>query len=169
MSEVSNGRGGWVDPAEVPSVAVGTMVSLDLDASRKFYEEFLGLECVRYAPGRMLIRDKACKDAMENGERTALIIDVQEVEAVEHPQNVMNHWGLTVDSEAEVDRIYAAANEMKDVYGLRMKRITNMHGAYGFYMMDRDTNWWEIEFRSHGRTNEMVFEDGDAELPQEKA
>lgn len=164
MTLVANGRGGHVDPAAIPAIAVGTMVSLDLDESRKFYEEFLGLECVRYAPDRMLIRDLASKQAMEQGSPDYLMIDVRQVDTIEHPQNMLNHWGFGVSSTEEVDRIHAAAKAQKDRYQLKVRPITRIHNAYGFYMTDRDRNWWEIEFRVHGLTNEMVFEQGDVEM-----
>jgi predicted lactoylglutathione lyase len=110
----------------------------------------------------MLIRDRAAREAMEEGEPSFLVIEVRQVEAIEHPQNVLNHWGFTVGSKEEVDRIHAEAKEAKDRFGLKkVMPITALHGAYGFYLADRDHNWWEVECRVHGMTNEMIFERGD--------
>ena len=163
-SMIPDGRGQQVPADALPRIAAGTMVSTDLDAARVFYETFLGFECVRYAPDRLLIRDAASRAAMERGSPEYMVIDVQPVPAILHPQNVLNHWGLAVDTVEEVDRIRAEALARKEEFGLRkVLKTTNIHGAYGFYFADRDMNWWEIECRLHGRTMNMVFADGDFE------
>lgn len=164
MALVSDGRGDQVEQSDLPTIAVGTMVSLDLDESRKFYEEFLGLECVRYAPDRMLIRDFASKEEMEQGGHDFMAIDVRQVDKIEHPQNMLNHWGFSVETTEEVDRIHAEAKAQQDRYGLKVRPITGIHNAYGFYMKDRDSNWWEVECRIHGLTNETIFDQGDKEM-----
>lgn len=162
VRHVPNGRGATTPRDALPCIAAGTMAATDLDESRRFYEEFLGFDCVRYAPDRLLIRDAASRRAMEAGDPGYMVIDVQQVPEIVHSQNMLNHWGLTVDTKDEVDRIHAAARETKDRYGLRkVQKITTIHDAYGFYFADRDMNWWEVEFRMHGRTNDMVFAGGD--------
>jgi catechol 2,3-dioxygenase-like lactoylglutathione lyase family enzyme len=165
MQQLFNGRGASLAADTVPPIAIGTIVSTDLDAARLFYEDFLGLECVRHMPDRMLLRDRAARQAMEGGETGFLVIEVREVAAIDHPQNVLNHWGFTVDSTDEVDRIHAAAKAAKDRFALKkVMPITRLHGAYGFYLADRDHNWWEVECRVHGLTNEMIFERGDCAI-----
>jgi len=160
--EVSNGRGAKVAPNSLSQLAIGKMVSTDLEASRIFYEEFMCFDCVRHAPGRMLLRDRNSKKAMEAGDPNFFLIEVEEVPEIVNPQNPLNHWGFTVESPEEVDRIRAAAIERQEEFGIRkIMKITGLHRAYGFYMQDRDMNWWEIEHRTHGMTNEMVFEGGD--------
>lgn len=160
--EVPDGRGGLIAADALPMIAAGTMVAVDLDLSRAFYEEFFGFDCVRYAPDRMLIRDATSRRAMEAGSPEFMVIDVQQVPEIVHEQNMLNHWGLTVETAEEVDRIHAAAKSMMDRFGLRkVQKITTMHDAYGFYLADRDMNWWEIEYRVHGNTNNMVFAKGD--------
>ncbi|WP_158085593.1 VOC family protein [Henriciella aquimarina] len=138
------------------------MVTTDLTLARKFYEEFLGFECVRYAPDRLLLRDKTSANLMKQGKRGGFVIDVREVEEVLHPQHLFNHWGLTVDSAEEVDRIREIALSDGETYGLtQVNKISKMHNSYQFYFSDLDENWWEIEYRNNGITNEMVFENGD--------
>jgi catechol 2,3-dioxygenase-like lactoylglutathione lyase family enzyme len=166
MKLIPNGRGREIAAASVPQLIAGTMVSTDLVAARRFYEEFLGFDCVRYAEHRMLIRDRESKLAMESGSPEFFVIDVQEVPDIPHPQRWLNHWGLSVATTQEVDRIHERATQLKEDYGLqRVRSITNIHGAYGFYFADRDMNWWEIECRLHGMSNNDVFRKGDFVAP----
>lgn len=91
-----------------------------------------------------------------------MVIDVTQVAEIDHPQNVLNHWGLSVATTEEVDRIHAAAMAGQERFGLRkVQKPLSIHGAYGFYFADRDMNWWEIECRLHGKSNPMVFAKGD--------
>src|SRR5262252_8326177 len=86
----------------------GTLECYDLKASRRFYEEFLGLECVRHAKPAMVIR---CGLKFH-------VVCVEVGDAV-HPCNVLNHWGIDVGSNEDVDAARKAAIEMKDKYGIR--------------------------------------------------
>jgi predicted lactoylglutathione lyase len=162
MGLIANGRGAAVDPSSIAQLGAGTMVSTDLGAARRFYEEFLGFECVRYAAERMLMRDQHSRRAMQAGSSDFLVIDVRQVADITHPQHWLNHWGLTVATTAEVDRIHEEAKRRQETYAIRhVRKITQLHGAYGFYFADRDLNWWEIECRLHGMSNENVFERRD--------
>lgn len=160
--QVSNGRGELVDIEKLPIMVAGTMVTTDIVAARKFYEEFLGLDCVSVSPTRLLLRDQQSKREMEQGGSCFFLIEVMEVEKITREQVPLNHWGITVGSEEDVDRIRAAAVERTDEFGLqKIMPITRLHGAYGFFVADRDKNWWEIEYKTHGRTNNMVYAEGD--------
>ena len=162
MKQVSDGHGGTRDAATVPGIIAGTVVSSNLAKARKFYEEFLGLECVRCAPDRLIVRDKVAADFMQRGERGGFVIDVREVDEVSHPQGLLNHWGIAVPSIEEVDRIRQIALEEGDKYGIiKVNPITKMHGTYQFYFIDLDNNWWEIEFRNPNLTHEGILEKGD--------
>lgn len=113
----------------------GTLEVRDLARSRKFYEEFLGLDCVRHNKPAMLIRKGGywCVVCIEVGDSV-------------HPQHIMNHWGVDVAARDEVDEAYAKAQELKDEF--EIKSITkpgDQHGVYSFYLQDRDSNWWEIQ------------------------
>ena len=70
----------------------GTLECHSLKESRKFYEEFLGLECARHARPAMVIR---CGLKFH-------IVCVEVGDAV-HPCNVLNHWGIDVQSKEAVD------------------------------------------------------------------
>ena len=159
--QVSNGRGGAVPSSSLSHLAIGTMVTTDLAAARKVYEEFFGFDTVRYAPGRMLIRDRRARWQMEHGGRDFFVIDVEEVPAIENPQANLNHWGFTVSSQEEVVRIreLALANAEKYRFA-KVLPITKIHNSYGFYFYDHDTNWWEVEYRAD-RTNDGYFSGGD--------
>ena len=131
-------------------ISHGTLGSTDLERSRKFYEEFLGLECVRHAKPAMVVR---C------GLKFHIV--AVEVGAAVHPQNVLNHWGMDVGSKEEVDKAHANALKYKDKYKIRqVLPVVMQHGVYSFYMEDLDHNWWEIQHYP-GFQNEDLFDFGD--------
>jgi catechol 2,3-dioxygenase-like lactoylglutathione lyase family enzyme len=127
----------------------GTLACRDLAASRRFYEEFLGLEVVRHARPAMMLR-------LKTGMYVVCVCIGEKV-----PQtHLMNHWGINVASREEVDRAHEAAERLKDVYGIqRVRRTRDFHGAYGFYLLDRDNNWWEIQYEP--RRIDDFFAKGD--------
>ncbi len=131
------------------------MVSTDLVAARVFYEEFLGLACTSVATNHLLLRlPGPAADGCE--------IEVHQVGAIDRPQNLLNHWGIDVPSRSDVDRIHAAAGQHTERYGLRRVMAPRMqHGVYGFYLQDRDSNWWEIEYTDPARTHGSLIEAGD--------
>src|SRR5512138_1185632 len=75
----------------------GTMEVYNLKESRRFYEEFLGLECVRHAKPAISVR-------------CGLKFHIVAVEVGQslHPVNVLNHWGVDVGSKEEVDKAHKA-------------------------------------------------------------
>ncbi len=128
----------------------GTLECFDLKVSRRFYEEFLGLECVRHARPAMAIR---CGMKFH-------IVCVEVGDAV-HPCSVLNHWGIDVKSEGEVDRVWQAAKDLQAKYGIRqVLDKVKQHGVYSFYMEDCDHNWWEIQHYD-GFQHEDMFDFGD--------
>lgn len=162
MTMISDGRGGKRDAAETPSLIAGTLVSTDLKRARRFYEDFLGFECVQHAPGRLLVRDKRAADLMKRGERGGFVLEVEEVDEIKNPQKMHHHWGFDAASVEEVDRVREIALANPEKYGIKkVNPITKLHGSYQFYFIDMDDNWWELEYRLHGRSNEEVFEAGD--------
>jgi catechol 2,3-dioxygenase-like lactoylglutathione lyase family enzyme len=128
----------------------GTMECYSLKESRRFYEEFLGLECVRHAKPALAVR---C------GLKFHII--AVEVGAAVHPANVLNHWGMDVGSKEEVDAAYQNALKHQDKYKIRQVLAPVMqHGVYSFYLEDLDHNWWEIQHYP-GFQNEDLFDFGD--------
>lgn len=129
----------------------GTLECFDLKASRRFYDEFLGLETVRHAISAMSVR---------LGMRFHIVC--VEVGDQVHPCNVLNHWGLDVASKQEVDQAHAKALELKDTYGIRqVLDVKDMHGVYSFYLEDLDFNWWEIQYYANGFCHDDYFDFGD--------
>ncbi len=128
----------------------GTMECYSLTESRRFYEEFLGLECVRQGKPAMFVR---CGLKFH-------IVAVQAGRSLK-PAHTMQHWGLEVTSRAEVDRIHRAAIELKDKYKInKILEPCFAHGVYSFYFEDLDHNWWEILFYD-GFQHDDAFDFGD--------
>jgi catechol 2,3-dioxygenase-like lactoylglutathione lyase family enzyme len=128
----------------------GTMEVYNLKESRRFYEEFLGLECVRHAKPAISVR-------------CGLKFHIVAVEVGQslHPVNVLNHWGVDVGSREEVDKAHKAALDHKEKYKIRqVLPVVMQHGVYSFYMEDLDHNWWEIQHYP-GFQNEDLFDFGD--------
>jgi len=127
----------------------GTLMCKDLAKSRRFYEEFLGLEVVRHARPAMMLR-------LETGMYVVAVCIGENVPK----QHVLTHWGLNVSSRAEVDQAHADAVRLKDTFGIqKTNKVLERHGAYGFYFQDLDNNWWEIQHEA--RTIEDFFKRGD--------
>lgn len=129
----------------------GTLECANLVESRKFYEEFLGLECVRHAMPALAFR---------LGMRFHVVC--VEVGDQVHPANLLNHWGVDVGSKEAVDHAHAAALEHREKYKIRqVLPVQNMHGVYSFYLEDLDHNWWEVQYYANGFQHDDFFDFGD--------
>ena len=128
----------------------GTLECRNMKETRKFYEEFLGLECVRHCIPAMVIRCglKFHVVCVEVGDKIK-------------PVSLLNHWGVDVESKEKVDEAYQNALKFKDKYKIKqvMKPVLQ-HGVYSFYMEDLDHNWWEIQ-NTPGFAHDDLFEFGD--------
>jgi catechol 2,3-dioxygenase-like lactoylglutathione lyase family enzyme len=128
----------------------GTCECYDMRDTRKFYEEFLGMECVRHAKPAMVFR---------LGLKFHVVC--VEVGKAVHPCNVLNHWGVDVRTRAEVDAAHEAALKFKDKYKIRqVLPVVEQHGVYSFYLEDLDHNWWEIQHYD-GFQHDDMFDFGD--------
>jgi len=128
----------------------GTLEVHSLKESRRFYEEFLGLECVRHGKISMLIR---C------GMKWHIV--AVEVRNNVHPTHLMNHWGIEVRSREEVDQAWNDAHRLKEKYGIRkIHKPGDTRGIYAFYFQDLDHNWWEISHAESFRHDDY-FAAGD--------
>src|SRR5438445_12652482 len=102
----------------------GTMEVYSLKDSRRFYEEFLGLECVRHAKPAMVVR---C------GLKFHIV--AVEVGAAVHPCSVLNHWGMDVGSKEDVDKARENALKYQEKYKIRqVLPVVMQHGVYSFYL-----------------------------------
>lgn len=128
----------------------GTLECYSLKDTRKFYEEFLGLECVRHAKPAMAVR---C------GLKFHVVC--VEVGSAVHPCNVLNHWGVDVQSKEAVDEAHQNAIKFKEKYQIRqVLPPVSQHGVYSFYLEDLDHNWWEIQHYSSFQHDDL-FDFGD--------
>jgi catechol 2,3-dioxygenase-like lactoylglutathione lyase family enzyme len=131
-----------VPPLNRPKIfSHGTLECRSLAESRPFYEEFLGLDCVRHAKKAMMLRKGGYFGlvCLEKGKNVK-------------PVGVGNHWGLDLASRDEVDRAHDLAVAHKEKYAIqKVMKITDMHGTYGFYFQDRDGNWWEFQYTGEGQ------------------
>jgi catechol 2,3-dioxygenase-like lactoylglutathione lyase family enzyme len=152
-----------VTPAiRTTSLERGTFLTTDLAMARALFEEVLDLECVRYAPGALYVREKGHRPGEPRFGEPYLVLDVREVPEIANPQAMLNHWGVFVESQSAVDIAYATLCENKERYGLRkVQKPRAAHGAYSFYFEDRDSNWWEVEHRIVRRQYETLRTIGD--------
>lgn len=129
----------------------GTLECYSLPASRKFYEEFLGLECVRHGKPAMVIR---------LGMRFHVVC--VEVGDQVHPVSVLNHWGVDVSTREQVDAAHRDALAFREKFKIRqVLKPQEMHGVYSFYLEDLDHNWWEIQHYQNGFQHDDFFDFGD--------
>jgi catechol 2,3-dioxygenase-like lactoylglutathione lyase family enzyme len=128
----------------------GTLQSYDIAKSRKFYEEFLGLEVVQTSPGSLMIR--------LGGNNTIATVLNPRKEAMP----MLGHNGLDVATREEVDRAHAICAERKEQWGIKsVTRPADQHGTYSFYFRDLDDNWWEILTNPDGGYAWMFKKGGD--------
>ncbi len=127
----------------------GTLGSRDLERTRKFYAEFLGLEVVRTSKISLLVR--------LGGDQTYAVVLNKKLG--EMPR--INHNGLDVEDDAEVDRSYETVLASQELWGLhRITKPVIQHGTYSFHFWDTDDNCWEILSNPRGGYS-WLFERGD--------
>ncbi len=112
----------------------GTVEVRDLDATRRFYEEFLGLTVIRPLP--MAIYASA-------GGMWQLVCVRSGMKL--KPHGAENRFCLHVADEAAVRAAHAAARAERDTYGINaVGDLAADDGALGFMLQDLDLVWWEI-------------------------
>ena len=75
----------------------------------------------------------------------------------------LNHNGLDVGTEAEVDEAYAVVRRDAEKWGLhKITKPVVQHGTYCFYFWDKDDNAWEVLSNPEGGYS-WGFERGDQE------
>ena len=154
MSEVAtNNAEQKVEPAlKLRFLSHGTLEVDDVDASRKFYEEFLGLEVVRTSPISLMVRLGGTHTyaAVKRGKKKTKM-------------GLLFHNGLDVDTDAEVDECHRICVEQAEKWGLMdISKPKAQHGTYSFYLWDMDGNAWEILSNPKGGYG-WLFDRGDQE------
>ena len=127
----------------------GTLASRDLEATRRFYEEFLGLEVVRTSKISMMVR--------LGGQHVYAVVKVPE----KLEMHRMYHNGLDVRTDEDVDAAHRACHEQAEQWGLHdITEPVAQHGTYSFHFRDGDGNSWEILSNPQGGYT-WIFDKGD--------
>ena len=130
-------------------ISHGTLGSRNLETTRRFYEEFLGLEVVRTSPTSLMIR--------RGGQHVYAVVFTKKKERMPR----MYHNGLDVETDAEVDEAWRRCNEEAAKWGLHdITKPIARHGTYSFLFWDGDDNAWEVLSNPKGGYT-WIFEQGD--------
>jgi hypothetical protein len=112
----------------------GTIECMDHKASRRFYEEVLGLGSVRPLP--------AAQYLWRGGPWSLVCVGIG-VET--KPQGVENRFCLRVDTAEQVDAAHEAASRLQPEHRIREIGPIEVNGdVRSFVLQDLDANWWEI-------------------------
>lgn len=131
----------------------GTLEAFDLEKTRNFYTEFLGLEVVRTSPISLIIR--------LGGTNTIAVVQNPK-RGGEMP--LLNHNGLDVATREDVERCHGVLEANKEKWGItKITRPADQHGTYSFYFSDLDENWWEILTNPAGGYAWMFAQGSDLE------
>lgn len=131
----------------------GTLESKNLDFTRRFYEEFLGLEVVRTSKISLWCR--------LGGQHIYVVVQVPDGKKA--PMTFLNHNGIDVETEEEVDAAHKLV--VRDADKWKIQKVSKpmvQHGTYSFYFWDCDDNSWEILANPPGGYT-WLFEKGDQE------
>ena len=131
----------------------GTLESIDLEFTRRFYEEFLGLEVIKVSNVSLWCR--------LGGNHIYVVVLVKPERKL--PMPFLYHNGLDVETEEDVDECHKLV--VRDAEKWKLQKISNpsvQHGTYSFYFVDADGNYWEILANPPGGYSWM-FERGDQE------
>ncbi len=144
------------------SLVCGTLVTTDMKRARRMYEEAMGMECVEPSSGLMFVREKGHKPGEAKHGQPYWVLEVREVADVPVAQEMLNHWGFEAPSQAAVDEAYEKLSANKAEYGItRVQKPFFRNGSYAIYFVDKDTNWWEVEYRTPELIYTALREKGD--------
>jgi hypothetical protein len=129
------------DNDPLPAAALGlkfyshaTLECKDIIFTRLFFRDFLGFETVQMSTGAFWAR--------LGGENVIVVVQG----GGKGPgMPFLNHNGLDVSTDGQVDHAHARVLREAERWGL--KKITKpkvIHGSYCFYFWDADDNAWEI-------------------------
>lgn len=131
-----------------------TLECIDVEESVRFYREVMGLATLRRLKMAAVFR-------ATNG-LIAASVQVPRLAA----QPLLNFYSRPIKDRGQVDAVHGDIVRVQNEYGIR--EVTEpAHedlsrfgvGTYGFYLLDRDGNWWRIE------ENDGPF--GPVELPDD--
>jgi catechol-2,3-dioxygenase len=150
LTEETTGTRAGIEPAlKLNFLSHGTLDSRDLEFSRKFYEEFLGLQVVQTSPISLMIR--------LGGDHVIAVVFSKKESAM----NLLNHNGLDVKTKEEVDEAHRVVTANAEKWKLtKISKPYLQHGTYSFFFWDADDNAWEILTNPEGGYR-WIFEQGD--------
>jgi catechol 2,3-dioxygenase-like lactoylglutathione lyase family enzyme len=149
------------------SIPCGTLVTTDIKRARRMYEEVMGMECVEPQKGVMLVRENGHRKGEANQSEPYWVLEVHEVSEVAVGQEMLNHWGFECPSQAAVDEAYQRISENKEKYGIKkVQKPYFRNGSYAIYFEDKDTNWWEVEYRAPELQYHSLRKKGDQYVEQ---
>ncbi|MEE2995631.1 MAG: VOC family protein [Pseudomonadota bacterium] len=142
----------FIEPAiRTRFLSHGTLGCRDLQKSRRFYEEFLGIETTQTSPISLMIRLGTAH--------------VYAVVQIKNKEKMPRHYhnGLDVETVDDVDRAYKTSVAQAEKWSLTdITRPVEQHGTYSFKFWDLDENCWEI-LSNPPRGYSWIFEQGDLE------
>lgn len=128
-----------------------TLESKDIPFTRKFFTEFLGFETVQMADVSFWARLGG----------NQVIVVVKSPTKKKEEMHFLNHNGLDVGTEADVDAAYETVKRDAEKWGLhKITKPVIQHGTYCFYFWDKDDNAWEVLSNPEGGYS-WGFELGD--------
>lgn len=138
-----------------PTLATHTTLEcIDVPESIRFYREVMGLPTLRRLKMAAVFR-------ATNG---LIAASVQVPRPT--PQPLLNFYARPVRDRVQVEAVHAAVSSAAGEYGIREITLPAEEdptrfgvGTYGFYLQDRDGNWWRVE------ENTGPF--GSVEIPQD--
>jgi catechol 2,3-dioxygenase-like lactoylglutathione lyase family enzyme len=119
---------------KVQKIGHGTLEVVDIEKSRRFYEEVLGFDVIQPSVRSLMIR--------KGTDHTYAVVETGRSDT---EMSMLNHNGLDVGSVDEVHAAYEKLLKVKDEYGIKqIQEPRHMHGDTSFFLCDQDNNWWEI-------------------------
>jgi len=112
-----------------------TLECRDISFTRRFFREFLGFQTVQLADASFWAR--------LGGDQIIVVVQGRKNGTAKMP--FLNHNGLDVATESEVDAAHEIVTREAPTWGLKkISRPAIQHGTYCFYFWDADDNAWEI-------------------------
>ena len=116
----------------------GTITCVDLEASRRFYREVLGLDVVSPSPS---VRPHYIK----HPSTPWYVVSLQKPAAERRLLTPLQRYTITVESAAAVAGAHHWLNQDGTALGVtELREIDESDGAAAFIFSDPDRNWWEI-------------------------
>ena len=135
-SEISAKRSHKPSRLKLNFYSHATLECRDIAFTRRFFEEFFGFETVQMADASFWAR--------LGGDQVIVVVQGPR-KSTEKAMQFLNHNGLDVATEAEVDAAYEIVTQESETWGLKkISKPVVQHGTYCFCFWDADGNAWEI-------------------------